>query len=97
MLKNIENKEEISLNISEWLGDTNLHKSHGRPLGFRELISHGMIVELLEDDHELQEKVLSLFHATMATHELTDCTKFMENQNGKGYFFKVKIERGPTQ
>lgn len=97
MPKNIANKEQIATNISEWLGDTNFHKSHGRPIGIKELISHGIIVESLEDEADLQDKVLSVFHATMATHELTDCTKFMENQNGKGYFFKVKLERVPGQ
>lgn len=97
MLKNSVNKEKIANEISEWLGDTNFHKSHGRPIGIKELISHGMEVEPLEADDDLQDKVLSVFHAAMATHEFTDCTKFIENQNGKGYFFKVKVERLPNK
>lgn len=96
MLKNNPDKELLSKNISDWLGDTNLHKTHGRPIGIIELKESGMVIETLEDDHELQDKVLSVFHAAMATHEMTDCTKFMENQEGKGYYLKVKIEKIPA-
>ncbi len=84
MLKDKPNKDSISTEIAEWLGDTNLHKSHGRPIGINELKQHGMRVTALEDDQELQDKVLSVFHAIQITFSLTYCVKCVENpERGK--------------
>lgn len=83
--------------IAEWLGDTSEHKTHGRPIGISKAREIGLKVDALEDDQDLQEKVLSLFHATTVTLEITNCMKFVENQNGKGWFLNVNIEQQPSQ
>ena len=49
-----------------------------------------MKVTALEDDQDLQEKVLSVFHAAIVTFEVTNCIKIIENQNGVGAFITVK-------
>ena len=54
--------------------------------------NQGLIINALEDDDELQEKVLSVFHAAMVTHLVSNCVKFIENQNGKGVFLNVEIQ-----
>ena len=50
----------------------------------------GLIVTALEDDQNLQEKVLSVFHAAVVTFEVTNCVKIIENQHGVGTYITVK-------
>lgn len=92
MLKNNPKKEILANEIVNWLGDTNQHKTHGRPLDINEAKNKGLVVEALEDDNTLQDKILSVFHATMATHQFSNCTKFIENHKGKGFFVNVNVE-----
>ena len=75
--------------IAEWLGDAHLHKTHGHPISFDEASQHGLKVNKLEDDPELQDLVLSVYHATTVTFEVTGCVRLIENHLGKGVFFKV--------
>lgn len=91
MLKADPEKEKLSKEIADWLGDTNEHKTHGRPIDINEARAKGMIVEALEDNNELQDKVLSVFHAAIATHNFSECTKFVENHNGKGAYTVIKL------
>jgi len=92
MFKDNPEKEKLASNIANWLGDTNEHKTHGRPIDINAARENKLVVEALEDDNELQDKILSVFHATMATHTFSNCMKFIENQNGKGAFINVNIE-----
>lgn len=86
MFKEEGNAAELAHSISEWLGNPKKHLTHGRPLNYDTLKQRGLKVSRLEDEQELQEKVLSVFHAAMATFEFTGCYKFIENHNGKGSF-----------
>jgi len=79
-------KVEKATEISEWLGSAGEHKSHGRPITIDMARDHGLKVTALEDDDDLQEVVLSVFHSTMATMELTTCIKVIENHNGRGWY-----------
>ena len=92
MFKNDHEKREKAKTISEWLSKTNLHKTHGRPINIKEGKGKGLIIERLEDDNEFQDKVLSVFHAAMATHLVSNCVKFIENQNGQGAFLNVEAQ-----
>lgn len=91
--ESIENKK--GKEIAEWLGDFSKHKTHGRPIGISKVKEIGLKVEELENDQKLQEKVLSVFHATMVTFEVTTCVKMVENHNGKGWFLQVGVESKP--
>ena len=92
MFKNDPKKEEKAEQIAKRLSDTNFHKTHGRPIDIKLARNQGLIINALEDDDELQEKVLSVFHAAMVTHLVSNCVKFIENQNGKGVFLNVEIQ-----
>ena len=81
--------------IAEWLGNATLHKTHGRPINFATAREIGLTVDLLEDDQILQEKVLSVFHAMTTTLEITQCVKFIENHDGKGWYLNVNVQNGP--
>jgi hypothetical protein len=71
-----------------------LRRIDARPIGFDTASSKGLKVTRLEDDQALQEHVLSLFHATMATFMGTHCVKIVENDNGKGRFVLVPGQPG---
>jgi len=92
MFKNDPKKKEKAEQIAKWLSDTNLHKTHSRPIDIKLARNQGLIINALEDDDKLQEKVLSVFHAAMVTHLVSNCVKFIENQNGKGVFLNVEIQ-----
>jgi hypothetical protein len=91
MLKTNPQKETQAKEIAEWLCNTNLHKTHGRPIDINEAREKKMIITALEDDNDLQDKVLSVFHAAMVTHMVSNCVKFTENQNGKGVYLNVEL------
>ena len=74
-------------------GNNSIHKTHGRPIGLSIAKGKGLNIISLEEDQEFQEKVLSVFHASTVTLEVTDCMKFIENHEGKGSFLNVKVEK----
>lgn len=92
MFKNDPDKDNKASQISGWLANANEHKTHGRPLMFKILQDKGLTISLLEDDQNLQEKVLSVFHAISVTFEVTNCMKFVENHDGKGSFLNAEIK-----
>jgi hypothetical protein len=90
MFRDDPNAKEKSNKIAIWLGTASNHKTHGRPINYHTAIQQGLKVTLLESDPELQEKVLSVFHSSVVTIEVTNCIKFIENQNGRGSFMQVE-------
>lgn len=82
---------EKAKNIAKWLGDANNHKTHARPIPMNIAIDKGLKIIELESDQDLQEKVLSVFHSSIVTIEVTNCVKFIENQNGIGSYFRLNL------
>ena len=82
--------------IARWLSDAKLHKSHGRPIGIVQAKERGLKITAIEDDQELQERLLSLFHATTVTFDVTNCMKFVENHLGKGSYVNIQVSQTPT-
>lgn len=76
---------------AEWLASGRQHKSHGHPINYELASENGLSVKLMEEDQELQDLVLSVFHATILTFEVTDCIKFVENHEGRGWFQNAKL------
>ena len=93
------NDEKKGESIAEWLGDFNKHETHGRPINYKLAREKGLKITLLEDDQELQEKVLSVFHATLVTFEVSACVKIVENHLGKGSYIVIQqqIVNAPKQ
>lgn len=76
--------------IANWLGDFNEHKTHGRPINYQLAREKGLKITLLEDDPNLQDKVLSVFHATLVTFDVAPCVKIIENHLGKGSYIVIQ-------
>ena len=72
--------------IAEWLGTYDNHLTHGRPIDIKTASAKGLKIVKLEDDQVLQENVLSVFHASILTIEITNCVKMIENDKGIGVF-----------
>jgi ATP-dependent protease ClpP protease subunit len=70
--------------ISE-LGNLSLTKSHARHLSASKCKAIGLHIIDLENDQDLQEKVLSVHHACIHTLSSTPAFKLIENQNGVAF------------
>lgn len=82
--------------IAEWLGNFYEHKTHGRPINYQLARERGLKITLLEDDQELQDRVLSVFHATLVTFDVVPCVKITENHLGKGSYVVVQQQIIPA-
>jgi ATP-dependent protease ClpP protease subunit len=93
MFKDDKNKKGEE--IASWLGNAREHKSHGRPIGLQLAQEIGLKVYPLENDQILQDLVLSVFHASAVTLDITPTIKFIENHLGKGWFLAAEIVQAP--
>lgn len=58
-------------------------KTHDRHFNMDKCIKIGLDVFPIENDNELQDRILSVHHAYMISFDSTPCVKIIENQNGK--------------
>jgi hypothetical protein len=80
--------EEQAKTTAEWLASRE-HKSHGKPIGYEAAAGKNLKVVALEKDGELQDRLLSVFHATMLSLEGSQCVKLIENHLGKGLYMII--------
>ena len=78
--------------IAEWFADYDAFHSHGRRVGYRQVSEIGIHVSRLEDDHTLQDAVLSIHHATAHTFSSTPSVKIIENHHGRAWIRSVGVE-----
>ena len=78
-----ESDKEIVDSIVAKLNEHDDSKTHGRHFNVEFCKSIGLKIELLEEDDELQDAVLSIHHAYMLTLGGTDAVKIIESNNGK--------------
>lgn len=76
--------------IIKELGSHALTLSHDRHLAPDQLKSLGLKIIDLEDDQDLQDKVLSLHHSCIITLTQTPAYKIIENQEGKAFIQLIK-------
>lgn len=88
--KKQEDQSVITTIVSK-LNEHDDSKIHGRHLNADFCKGIGLKVSMLEDDNELQDRVLSLHHAYMITIDATPVLKLIENQNKKSL---VSLARG---
>lgn len=89
------NKAQV---IADWLGDHNSFKSHARHIPRRDLEAKGMKIQRLEDDKQLEDDVLSIFHSITHTFNQTAAVKIIENHKGNAFvnqLQKIMIQQGP--
>lgn len=90
MFKRLHADKKPGASIAAWLANTKEHKTHGRPVTIGMAKDIGLKVTALEKDQDLQELVLSTFHATMVTFSVSSCVKIIENHAGRGLYLQVE-------
>jgi len=71
--------------VAEWFADYESFNSHSRRVGREQAREKGVKIANLEDDHELQDALLSVHHATMHTFATTGTLKIIENHNDRAW------------
>lgn len=89
MLMGVPDRRKRAERIAEALVDHARLRTHGRPLSGDHLRSIGMTIDSLEMYQELQERVLTVYHAAMHTFSATAATKIIENHEGRAF---IKLE-----
>ena len=78
--------EKVDIKIKKIMDILTSHeatKDHGRHIGLSRCVEMGLNIERLEDDDDLQDKVLSLHHAVMNILNNKQFIKLIMNQKGK--------------
>jgi len=82
--------KEKSNGIAEMLSDHSFFKSHGRHIGREQAKKkYELKIGNLEDDQDLQDLVLSVFHTTTHTFNATPAVKIIENHLGKAFVKQI--------
>lgn len=95
MFKESPERTERAASVSAWLASHQQFKSHGRHLPRAELIDHGLVVTPLENDQNLQDLNLSVFHATTHTFTGTPAVKIVENHTGRAFIKQEILHAAP--
>lgn len=90
MLRDAPDREDKANRIVEELTDHSLTLSHARHLSATRCKSMGLVVEMLEEDQDLQEAVLSAHHACTLTLAQTGAFKIIENHLGIAFIRSAK-------
>ena len=78
-------------NIISQLTEQKNTRSHGRHFDIDYLRTLGLNIIALEDNHELQDAILSVFHAAKITANTSSAYKIVENHNGIANIVSVNI------
>ena len=81
-------RPQTATSIANWLGQHNKHKDHGRPLSITDLNAKKMNILRLEENQEMQDAALSLYHSTSYLFEIANISKIIENSAGR-YIIKT--------
>lgn len=85
MFSKAENPESDADRVISELGDHALTKSHARHISSLKCSEIGLNIEMLEDNQDLQDAVLSIHHACIHTLSSTPACKIIENQDGTAF------------
>ncbi|HEV7162041.1 MAG TPA: hypothetical protein VGN25_02180 [Solirubrobacteraceae bacterium] len=89
MFKGEPDAEEKAERTAEWFGNAEEFLSHGRPVRREQAIDHGVIVNELESDGELQDAVLSVHHTVLISMTMAPIAKLIENHKERAWMQTV--------
>lgn len=91
MFKHSRRKKEKVKTIMDELASHDASKVHDRHYDYLKCKKLGLKVVALEDNQDLQEAVLSLYHCyLLSIYRLQNSIKFIENQNGQTFVINGK-------
>ena len=74
------------------LGDHAITKSHSRHLSLKRCQEIGLVTTALEDNHDLQDAVLSIHHSCIQTLSMTNSYKIIENHLGIAFIQSIQAK-----
>lgn len=69
--------------VTESLSSSELNKTHSKHLHYNDCRNIGLNVEMLEDDQQLQDLLLTVHHSYIHTTSNSTCLKIVENHDGR--------------
>jgi hypothetical protein len=90
MFKGQRSGSRKATDIGNWLGSHDVFKTHGRPISRSAAEQNKLKILELESDQDLQDAVLSIYHAVVHTLANTNAVKIIENHLGKAYLQGVQ-------
>lgn len=94
MLADVKYGARKARSIARKLADHSKFMSHGRPIHREAACKMGLNITNLEDSQELQDRVLSVFHAYMHTFGGTPAVKIIENHRGQAFVKAQPVFQG---
>lgn len=91
MFKKSRRRKQFADSIADKLANHQELLTHGRPLDREFLRKLRVKIDFLERDQQLQDKVLTVYHATMHTFTATPATKIIENQFGRAFIKRIAV------
>ncbi len=92
MFKDDPKSNKKAEEISTYFADYNNFKTQNRHISRESAKSKGLVIDNLEEDYNLQDLVLSVFHAATHTFSSTPAVKIIENHLGKA-FIKIQLPK----
>jgi hypothetical protein len=78
---------------AHWFNNHQVHQSHGLGIGRDAAREQGIVIDDLEDDKDLQDLVLSAFHATAITFNQSPAVKLIENHLGRRFMKSIQVQQ----
>ena len=75
--------------IAQFFNSPSLHKSHGKRIDRNDCIQQGLKIYELEKDQDLQDAVLTGYHAMTILFEQTPASKIVVNNYGKKWIKNI--------
>lgn len=85
MFNDNKKKKILAKKIADYLSNHKNFQTHGRHIDRDQAKNIGFVVDDLESDQDLQDLVLSVFHAMTHTFSGTGAVKIIENHLGKAF------------
>ncbi len=96
MFKDRSDRSKKAAEISDWLSEHDNFKSHSRHIPRTEVEDRELAVRRLEEDEQLQDLALSVFHATTHTFSATPAVKIVENHIGRAFIKQHVFQNVPS-
>ena len=93
MLRGRDDGGEKAREVAHWFNDHSIHQSHGLGIGRGLARDQGVEVDDLEDDDELQDLVLSVYHVTEILFSRSNTVKLLENHLGRRFMKQVTVQQ----
>ena len=96
MFSKFDDKVERATKIADALSDMESNKAHNKHLHYEICKDIGLTIEMLEEDNELQDLVLTVHHCYMHTLSNTNAFKIIENHAGIAMVRQVMPQQNLT-